>query len=50
MAEVEFTAWTKEGRLRHPSFKGLRFDKKARSILREVEKPVDKINKIRKMR
>lgn len=45
VSEVEFTAWTKEGRLRHPSFKGLRFDKKARDIIKEVEKPVDKINK-----
>ncbi len=38
MAEVEFTEWTKDDRLRHPSFKGLREDKPARKITRE--KPV----------
>ncbi len=26
VAEVEYTEWTREGRLRHPSFKGLRTD------------------------
>ena len=30
VAEVEFTEWTHDGRLRHPSFKGLREDKAAR--------------------
>lgn len=37
VAEVEFTEWTSEGILRHPSFKGLRADKKANAITREVE-------------
>lgn len=45
VAEVEFTAWTDDDRLRHPSFKGLRFDKKAKEIQKEVEKPVEKIDK-----
>ncbi|HVF20715.1 MAG TPA: non-homologous end-joining DNA ligase [Mycobacteriales bacterium] len=35
VCEVEFTEWTREGRLRHPSFKGLRFDKPARDVVRE---------------
>jgi bifunctional non-homologous end joining protein LigD len=35
VAEVEFTEWTDEGLLRHPSFKGLREDKPARQITRE---------------
>ena len=29
MAEIEFSEWTKEGMLRHPSYKGLRDDKPA---------------------
>ncbi len=37
VAEVEFTEWTSDGRLRHPSFKGLRFDKPAGEVRREVE-------------
>lgn len=35
-AEVSFTEWTDEGLLRHPSFVGLRLDKKAR----DVETPI----------
>jgi bifunctional non-homologous end joining protein LigD len=38
VAEVDFTEWTPEGRLRHPSFKGLREDKAAGEIVREVAK------------
>lgn len=34
-AEIEFTGWTRDGMLRHPSFKGLREDKPARKIIRE---------------
>ncbi|MFW6323786.1 MAG: DNA ligase D [Desulfovibrionales bacterium] len=36
VAEVEFTAWTKDGSLRHPSFQGLREDKDPREITRET--------------
>ncbi|MGO8815610.1 MAG: DNA ligase D [Terriglobia bacterium] len=36
VAEVEFTEWTPDGRLRHPSFKGLREDKPARSVVKET--------------
>jgi bifunctional non-homologous end joining protein LigD len=38
VAEVSFTEWTTDGRLRHPAFQGLRPDKKAREVRRE--KPV----------
>lgn len=35
VAEVGFTEWTADGRLRHPTFRGLREDKPARTIVRE---------------
>lgn len=35
VAEVSFTEWTNEGTLRHPSFQGLREDKKASDVVRE---------------
>lgn len=35
VAEVEFTEWTADGAVRHPSFKGLRTDKKASEVVRE---------------
>ena len=35
VAEIEFTEWTKEGMLRHPSYKGLRDDKPAEQVVRE---------------
>ncbi len=38
LAEVEFTEWTKDGMLRHPSFKGLREDKPAGAVVRELPK------------
>lgn len=37
VAEVEFTEWTDDGRLRHPSFQGLREDKDPRSV--GIERP-----------
>jgi bifunctional non-homologous end joining protein LigD len=37
VAEVQFTEWTGDGRLRHPSFQGLREDKKAKDVVRESE-------------
>ncbi len=38
VAEVEFTEWTADGHIRHPSFRGLRFDKPAVMIVREQAK------------
>jgi bifunctional non-homologous end joining protein LigD len=39
VAEVEFTEWTDDGTLRHPSFKGLRVDKAARDVVEERAEP-----------
>jgi bifunctional non-homologous end joining protein LigD len=41
VAEIEFRAWTNEGRLRQASYKGLREDKPARNIVRERARPPD---------
>ena len=35
VGEVAFTEWTAEGSIRHPSFQGLRVDKKAKDVVRE---------------
>ena len=39
VAEVKFTEWTAQGEMRHPVFLGLRTDKKATDVIREVPKP-----------
>lgn len=36
VAEVEFTEWTADGRLRHPSFRGLREDREPGEVVRET--------------
>ena len=36
VGEVTFTEWTRDGTLRHPSFQGLRQDKRARDVVREA--------------
>jgi bifunctional non-homologous end joining protein LigD len=35
VAQIAFMEWTPDGRLRHPSFLGLRFDKPPREVVRE---------------
>ncbi len=40
VGEVEFTEWTSDGRLRHPSFNGLREDKPAQEVARERPKKI----------
>lgn len=35
IAEVAFTEWTSDGSIRHPSFQGLREDKKPKDVVRE---------------
>lgn len=37
IAVINFLSWTKDGRLRHPSFEGLRNDKNPKSVVKEVE-------------
>jgi bifunctional non-homologous end joining protein LigD len=38
VAQVEFTEWSDDGMLRHPSFQGLRADKQATEVVRERER------------
>ena len=35
VGEVQFGEWTKDGHLRHPSWRGLRPDKDANEVVRE---------------
>jgi bifunctional non-homologous end joining protein LigD len=39
VAEIDFSEWTRDGHLRHPSFKGLREDKPATKVVREEPDP-----------
>jgi bifunctional non-homologous end joining protein LigD len=43
LAEVGFTEMTSDGKLRHPSFQGLRDDKPAQEVGREVPQPTAKV-------
>ena len=43
IAEVSFSEWTNTGSIRHPVFQGLRSDKPARGITREVAKPIEEV-------
>jgi len=40
VGQIGFTEWTRAGKLRHPRFIGLRFDKEAQDVVREVEDAV----------
>lgn len=42
VCEVEFTEWTADGRLRHPSFQGMRDDKPAKNISRDIPATIKK--------
>ncbi|HWH40584.1 MAG TPA: non-homologous end-joining DNA ligase [Usitatibacter sp.] len=46
VAEVAFTEWTGDGRIRHPVFHGLRTDKDPEAITREEEKPVEEAEEV----
>ena len=37
VAQIQFTEWTADGRLRHPAFLGLREDKPAKDVMRDAE-------------
>jgi bifunctional non-homologous end joining protein LigD len=39
VCEVAFTEWTSDGKIRHPSFQGLREDKRAEEVVRERAGP-----------
>ncbi|MEW6373749.1 MAG: DNA ligase D [Pseudomonadota bacterium] len=43
IAEVSFSEWTNTGSIRHPVFQGLRSDKPAKGITREVAKPIEEV-------
>jgi bifunctional non-homologous end joining protein LigD len=43
VAEVEFTEWTRDGRMRHPTFRGVREDRKPREVTRERATPVEAV-------
>ncbi len=43
VAEIEFVEWTHDGRLRAPSYQGLREDKKAEDVRREDPEPMEPI-------
>ncbi|CAH0274499.1 Multifunctional non-homologous end joining protein LigD [Pedobacter sp. Bi27] len=43
VCEVAFTEVTDDGVFRHPSFQGMREDKKAKEVVREIEVPTEKI-------
>ncbi len=36
VAEIAFSEWTDDGKIRHPSFQGLRADKRAKDVVREM--------------
>jgi bifunctional non-homologous end joining protein LigD len=40
VAQIGFTEWTRDGRLRHPRFLGLRDDKRPQEVVREEPRPV----------
>lgn len=43
VAEVEYQEWTSDGRLRQPSFEGLREDKKPTEIIREMTHALEEV-------
>jgi len=43
VAEVSFSEWTSAGAVRHPVFQGLRLDKPAKGIMRDIPKPVEDV-------
>jgi bifunctional non-homologous end joining protein LigD len=48
VAQVAFTEWTRDGQLRHPRFLGLRTDKAAHEVVREVPRPATAVRPLRR--
>jgi bifunctional non-homologous end joining protein LigD len=48
VCEVSFTEMTSDGIMRHPSFEGMRIDKKSKDVVREIPKPTIKALKAAK--
>lgn len=44
LCEVTFTEWTEDGHIRHPSFEGLREDKKAAEVKMEKPEPLKAVS------
>ncbi|MEO5767560.1 MAG: DNA ligase D, partial [Polyangia bacterium] len=45
VAEIAYSEMTADGKLRHPSFQGLREDKRAGEVVQEVPRPVTSVGK-----
>ena len=45
VAQVAFTEWTRDGGIRHPSFKGLREDKAAAEVVAEEAPPAGRVQR-----
>ena len=45
ICEVAFSEWTKDGKIRHPVFMGLRTDKEPEQVKKEKEEPAKKVKK-----
>jgi len=50
VAEVEFTEWTGDGVVRHPSFKGLREDKREEEVVREEPRGTPDLESLEEVR
>src|SRR5262249_33653205 len=48
VGQVAFTEWTRDGKLRHPSFQGLREDKKPEETVREMPQAVEHVRRAAK--
>lgn len=44
VCEVSFSEWTKENKMRHPIFQGLRMDKMAKKIIKETPENIPELN------
>ncbi|OLD44015.1 MAG: hypothetical protein AUI63_07045 [Gemmatimonadetes bacterium 13_1_40CM_2_60_3] len=47
MAEIKFTEWTTDGRLRHPTYLGIREDVKPEAVRREPTPLLDHVSAVR---